>query len=109
MPLAHRDTEAENESGIWWGLYGCDALAEDATVSAEGCGFESFSLAHNVHSEAELDEVIRLAIEAGATLMEKSGTVFWGGYSDYFKDPDGHLWGVAYNLFFWIGPRDSDV
>ncbi|WP_338120572.1 VOC family protein [Staphylococcus succinus] len=22
---------------------------------------------------------------------------FWGGYSGYFQDPDGHLWEVVWN------------
>ena len=94
-------------NGTWLGLYGRDALAEDATVSVEGHGFESFSLAHNVQSEAEVDEVMAQAIEAGATLVKKPQKVFWGGYSGYFKDPDGHLWEVAHNPHFWIGPPDN--
>ena len=93
-------------NGTWLGLYGREALAEDATVSAQGHGFESFSLAHNVQSEAEVDEVINQAIAAGATLVKKPQKVFWGGYSGYFKDLDGHLWEVAHNPHFWIGPRD---
>ncbi|MDG4562795.1 MAG: VOC family protein [Candidatus Competibacter sp.] len=93
-------------NGTWLGLYGREALAEDATVSAEGYGFESFSLAHNVQSKAEVDEVINQAIAAGATLVKKPQKVFWGGYSGYFKDLDGHLWEVAHNPHFWIGPRD---
>ncbi|MCC8115782.1 MAG: VOC family protein, partial [Planctomycetes bacterium] len=28
-------------------------------------------------------------------------TVFWGGYSGYFRDPDGYYWEVAY----WDGWR----
>ena len=34
-------------------------------------------------------------------------TVFWGGYSGYFKDPDGHLWELAHNPFMQIGPQDD--
>jgi catechol 2,3-dioxygenase-like lactoylglutathione lyase family enzyme len=96
-------------NGTWLGLYGRDALAADATVPLEGSGFESFTLAHNVHSEAEVDEVISQAVKAGATLVKKPEKVFWGGYSGYFKDPDGHLWEIAHNPHFWVGPRDNSV
>ena len=95
--------------GTWLGLYARDALAADAMVSPEGSGFESFALAHNVHSEAEVEEVMAQALEAGATLVKKAQKVFWGGYSGYFKDPDGHLWEVAHNPHFWVGPGDSDA
>ena len=88
-------------------MYGRKALAEDAQVSAEGSGFNSFALAHNVHSEEEVDRVIHQAITAGAELVKAPQKVFWGGYSGYFKDPDGHLWEVAHNPFAWIGPPDD--
>jgi hypothetical protein len=91
--------------GTWLGLYGRDALAADATVSPQGSGFESFALAHNVESDAQVDQVINQAISAGATLVKKPCKACWGGYSGYFKDPDGHLWEVAHNPFFQVGPR----
>jgi hypothetical protein len=94
-------------NGTWLGLYGRDALAADAAVSPDGHGFESFALAHNVGSESEVDEVVRQAVDAGATLIKTPQKAFWGGYSGYFKDPDGHLWEVAYNPHFWVGPRDE--
>lgn len=93
-------------SGTWLGLYGREALAEDAKVSPDGGGFEGFTLAHNVHSESEVDEVFSQAIRAGGVAVKEPQRVFWGGYSGYFKDPDGHLWEVAYNPHFWVGPGD---
>ncbi len=96
-------------NGTWLGLYGREALAEDATVSAEGHGFQSFTLSHNVQSEAEVDEIVGHAIDAGATLVKKPQKAPWGGYSGYFKDLDGHLWEIAHNPFFWVGPHDDDV
>lgn len=95
-------------NGTWLGLYGRQALAEDAAVSAEGSGFEGFTLAHNVASEAEVNELMDQALAAGATLVRKPQRVFWGGYSGYFKDPDGHLWELAYNPHFWVGPLDKE-
>jgi uncharacterized glyoxalase superfamily protein PhnB len=94
-------------NGSWLGLYGRAALAEDAMVSAEGSGFNSFALAHNVGSDAEVDALLSQAVDAGATLVKPGQKVFWGGYSGYFKDPDGHLWEIAHNPFCWIGPEDE--
>jgi catechol 2,3-dioxygenase-like lactoylglutathione lyase family enzyme len=106
-----RQGEEENVAffdlnGTWLGLYGREALAEDAQVNPEGSGFNSFSISHNVSSEEEVEEVMQQALDAGAELVKKPQKVFWGGFSGYFKDPDGHLWEVAYNPFTWIGPSD---
>jgi catechol 2,3-dioxygenase-like lactoylglutathione lyase family enzyme len=94
-------------NGSWLGLYDRQALAEDATVSAKGGGFPGFTLAHNVTSEAAVDAQLEQAVAAGAKLLKPGQKVFWGGYSGYFSDPDGFLWEVAYNPFFWIGPEDT--
>lgn len=94
-------------NGTWLGLYGHDALAEDATVDAAGSGFRGVTIAHNLASEAEVDALMEEAVAAGATLVKEPQKVFWGGYSGYFADPDGHLWEIAHNPFFWIGPEDA--
>lgn len=94
-------------NGSWLGLYGREALAEDANVPTDGHGFEGFTLSHNVQSESEVDEVMDQAIKAGATIVKQPQKVFWGGYSGYFKDPDGHLWEVAHNPLFWVGPSND--
>jgi len=91
----------------WLGLYGRKALAADATVPAEGSGFAGFTLSHNVASESEVDRTMDQAEAAGATVVKSPRKVFWGGYSGYFKDPDGYLWEVACNPISWIGPEDS--
>ncbi len=94
-------------NGTWLGLYGREALAKDATVSKAGEGFNNVSMAHNLASEAEVDAAMAEAIDAGATLVKPPQKVFWGGYSGYFRDPDGHLWELAHNPFAWIGPEDE--
>ena len=96
-------------SGTWLGLYGRDDLADDATVPREGSGFPGFALAYNVKSEKEAEQVLEEAVAAGGTLVKPAQKVFWGGYSGYFKDPDGYLWEVAYNPFEWIGPPDQEA
>ena len=94
-------------NGCWLGLYGRDALAEDAAVSPGREGFGGFSLAHNVASEAEVDEVMAQAAAAGATVTKPAGKTAWGGYAGYFSDPDDFLWEVAHNPLFWVGPADE--
>jgi len=93
-------------NGSWLGLYGRSALAEDAMVADDGHGFEGFALAHNVESEVAVDQIMAQAQAAGAIITKPAQKTTWGGYSGYFKDPDGHLWEIAHNPFFWVGPKD---
>jgi len=86
--------------GTWLALYPSDSLAEDALLPAERSRFGGFTLAHNVASPADADAVIAEALAAGATLLKPAADTFWGGYSGYFADPDGHPWEVAWNPFF---------
>lgn len=93
-------------NGIVLALFGHDALAEDAHLGATALpAFRGVSLAWNCASEAETDAVLRHAETCGATILKPAQKVFWGGYSGYFADPDGHLWEVAYNPFF---PLDAN-
>nr|CRH06447.1 Putative lactoylglutathione lyase-like lyase [Candidatus Magnetococcus massalia] len=95
-----------NLNGSWLGLFGRDALAQDAAVAADGEGFRAVTLSHNVASEAEVDAVLNHAVAAGAKLVKAAKKADWGGYHGYFADPDGHLWEIAYNPYFWVGPED---
>ena len=95
-----------NLTGSWLSLYPRELLAEDAEVSATGVGFRGVTLAHNVATKSEVDEVMAEAVKAGATIQKPAQDVFWGGYSGYFSDPDGHLWEVAWNPHFWPGPKE---
>ncbi|MGB6553426.1 MAG: VOC family protein, partial [Candidatus Binataceae bacterium] len=76
-----------------------DKLAEDALSAPEGSGFSGVTMAHNVKSKAEVNQVVNLAVSVGAKLVKPPRDTAWGGYSGYFADPDGHLWEVAFNPF----------
>jgi catechol 2,3-dioxygenase-like lactoylglutathione lyase family enzyme len=95
-------------NGSRLGLYSPESLADDAGVSPEGSGFSGIAIAHNVESESAVDEILEQAVSAGATLVKPGQKVFWGGYSGYFADPDGYLWEIAHNPFFWVGPKDEN-
>ena len=88
--------------GTWLALYPRDALAADVGIPTEGSGFSGVTLAHNLRSKEEVDELLDVAVAAGATLVKPAQDTFWGGYSGYFSDPDGYLWEIAWNPFFWI-------
>ena len=94
-----------NLGGLVLSLYGRSALAEDAHVADGRPGFSGVSIAQNQASKAEVERVLAEAVTAGATLAKAAEEVFWGGYSGYFADPDGHLWEIAYNPFW---PLASD-
>ena len=86
--------------GTWLALYPSGALAEDACLPPERARIGSLTLAHNVHNQEEVDQVIAQALAAGARLLKPAADTSWGGYSGYFTDPDGHPWEVAWNPFF---------
>jgi catechol 2,3-dioxygenase-like lactoylglutathione lyase family enzyme len=86
--------------GVVLALFGRGALAEDAKVEDSAPGFSGVAIAHNVRSETEVDAALAEAVAAGAKLVKRGQKAFWGGYSGYFADPDGHLWEVAFNPFF---------
>ena len=94
--------------GIVLGLYPRDLLAEDATVSSKGTGFSGIAIAYNAKSEKEVNEVLDQVKKLGAKIIKPAQKVFWGGYSGYFKDPDGHLFEVAYNPF-WKLDKDGNI
>ncbi|KAB0267783.1 VOC family protein [Microvirga brassicacearum] len=87
-------------NGLALALWSRADLAEDAGIEDKPTGFSAVSLAYNARSKEEADEVYALAIAAGAKAVKPLHDVFWGGYSGYFADPDGHLWEVAWNPAF---------
>ena len=88
--------------GLALSVFGRQDLADDATVSSAGEGFAGISLAINLESEAEVDRVAAEWVSCGGTLIKQPHRAFWGGYSGYVADPDGHLWELAYNPGFTL-------
>jgi catechol 2,3-dioxygenase-like lactoylglutathione lyase family enzyme len=98
-------TELENgavaffnlQPGLKLALWPRRSLAHDCGLSVGPASATEFSLAHNVSSQAEVDELMRQAERAGARIVKAAQPTFYGGYAGYFQDPDGHLWEVAFN------------
>jgi catechol 2,3-dioxygenase-like lactoylglutathione lyase family enzyme len=95
-------------NGMILALWSRDNLAADAGLPAGGGGFAGIALAYNARSREEVDAVLAEAKKAGAKIQKAAGETFWGGYSGYFSDPDGHLWEVAHNPF-WEVTADGSV
>jgi catechol 2,3-dioxygenase-like lactoylglutathione lyase family enzyme len=87
--------------GVILSLWPTAELAKDAEIAfANPSGFRGMSLAWNCTSASDVNRALARATAAGATLIRSAQTVFWGGYTAYFADPDGHLWEVAHNPQF---------
>ncbi len=77
-------------------------------ADTHGSAYQGFTLAHNARSKEEVDQIFTRLREHGATITKEPEEVFWGGYSGYFADLDGHLWEIAYNPY-WVIQEDGRV
>jgi len=92
-------------NGLALGLFGLTDLAEDQGRPGVALGTGAMTLAQNFSSRAEVDAAFAAALAAGAAALKPPREVFWGGYSGYYADPDGHVWELAHNPFW---PLDED-
>ncbi|WP_371170459.1 VOC family protein [Aliiroseovarius sp. 2305UL8-7] len=87
-------------NGMKFGFYTLDGLAKDTRRDIADLKTGAMTLAQNFATEAEVDDAFEKALAAGATEVARPEKVFWGGYSGYIADPDGHLWEYAMNPFW---------
>ena len=85
------------QSGLRLALWPRKSIAHDTGLAAGAANPTEMTLGHNVSSKAAVDVVMAQATAAGATLVKAAHDTFWGGYSGYFQDPDGHVWEVVWN------------
>jgi len=85
-------------------LFGIDDLADDMHAPRGSLGKGAVTLARNLATIEEVDAAFEQALAAGATVLKRPEKVFWGGYSGYFADPDGHVWELAMNPFWPLAP-----
>lgn len=98
-----------NNGGTKISLFPIDRLVNDineANPPEISPGFGGITLAYNGKSKEEVDHVFALAKKAGATIVKEPETVFWGGYSGYFQDPNGYYWEVAYGDMWQFDEND---
>ncbi|NQV82641.1 MAG: VOC family protein [Rhodospirillales bacterium] len=97
--------------GLVFSLYPLEDMAKDRNAAPDAAGSggsQSFALAHNARSKEDVDAIFSRLREKGAAILKEPEEVFWGGYSGYFADFDGHAWEVAYNPH-WVILEDGRV
>lgn len=85
------------QAGLKLAIWSRANIAYDAGVPLGAPSTTGLTLGHNVASRTEVDKVMEQAEKAGAVIVKPAQDTFWGGYSGYFKDPDGHLWEIVWN------------
>ena len=114
LPTANKPTDAIiffHLQGTILGLYPLAKLAEDVRKDfppGKG-GAGGITLAHNTRTRDEVNQILQQAEAAGGRIEKPAQITFWGGYSGYLSDPDGHLWEVAYADSWDFNPDGSLV
>ncbi|WPU63927.1 VOC family protein [Peredibacter starrii] len=98
-------------SGTALSLFPLKELVKDIGDNREAKfpAFSGITIAHNTKEKHQVDEVMALVEKAGGKIVKKPQEVFWGGYSGYFTDPDGHMWEVAWGAFPFKADGSLDI
>jgi catechol 2,3-dioxygenase-like lactoylglutathione lyase family enzyme len=91
------------QDGLRLALWPRRSIAHDTGLAIGPASATEMTLGHNVASRAEVDAIMARAAAAGAVIVKPAHDTFWGGYSGYFQDPDGHLWEIVWNPQ-WAAP-----
>jgi len=85
------------QPGLRLALWPRKSIAHDTGRPLSAPCTAEMTIGHNVCSKAEVDSIMHTVAQAGARIVKPAHDTFWGGYSGYFQDPDGHLWEVVFN------------
>ncbi len=96
-------------NGVVLVLWAREKLADDSGIPDDGASWSGITLAHNVASRPEVDEIVELARQNGASITRPPAATFYGGYAATFRDLDGHAWEIACNPGFELTADGSIV
>ncbi|MDQ9170919.1 VOC family protein [Oxalobacteraceae bacterium R-40] len=85
------------QPGLRLALWPRKSIGHDTGLAVGPASSTEMTLGHNVSSKEEVDVVMAKAVAAGAVIVKPAHDTFWGGYSGYFQDLDGHLWEIVWN------------
>ena len=100
--LEIEETAFYEANGVVVTLWAREKLAADTGVEDDGAPWSGITLAHNVASRQEVEDVIEQARRSGGTITREPSETFYGGYAGVFRDLDGHAWEVAHNPGFGL-------
>jgi predicted lactoylglutathione lyase len=107
--LEIEETAFFQANGVVLVLWAREKLAADSGIEDDGAGWSGVTLAHNVASREEVDEVVEQARRGGGTVTREPAETFYGGYAGVVRDLDGHAWEIAHNPGFGLAPDGSVV
>ena len=107
--LEIQETAFFQANGVVVVLWAREKLAEDTGVVDDGARWSGVTLAHNVASRQEVNDVIDAARRAGGEITREPAETFYGGYAGAFRDLDGHAWEVAHNPGFGLSGDGSII
>lgn len=90
------------QPGLKLAIWPRDSISHDTGIPRSGISPTELTIGHNVATKEEVDAVMAQARQAGAKIVKRAQTTFWGGYAGYFQDPDDHLWEIVWNPQFQI-------
>ena len=96
-------------NGILLSFFQKEDLARDAQVEPAAVGSKPFSLAHNVGSEKEVDELFALLESKGVEIVKHPEKTFFGAYGGYVADVEGNLWDISCNPYIRLDVRGAVV
>jgi predicted lactoylglutathione lyase len=105
--LEIEETAFYQANGVVLVLWSREKLAADTGVADDGSGWSGITLAHNVASRQEVDDLLERALTAGGTITREASETFYGGYAGVFRDLDGHAWEIAHNPGFGLAADGS--
>lgn len=109
VALEIEETAFFQANGVVLVLWAREKLADDSGIADDGASWSGITLAHNVASRAEVDEIVELARQSGASITRPPSETFYGGYAATFRDLDGHAWEIACNPGFELTADGSVV
>ncbi len=95
----------ELEGGLKLALWPRASISHDTGIVTSNTSPIEMTLGQNVNTKEEVDLGMEKAKTAGAKIIKPAGETFWGGYSGYFQDPDGHVWELVYNPEMLVDER----